>query len=234
MALAVELLSRASFREMKEVVITGGGGGLGQAVAHVFESPDWKVSAPGSFELDVRDRVAVARYFRDHSPDLLVCAAGMIRDMPLARVTESDWDEILAVNCQGAQACAVAAIAGMVARGGGHIVFISSFSALHPPSGQVAYATAKSALIGLTADLASRHGPSNIRINAVLPGFLETKMTGSVSVKRRSIVLSAHALGRFNTVDVTAKFIRYLHDQLPHTSGQVFQLDSRAGFNNLP
>ena len=219
---------------MKEVVITGGGGGLGQAVAHAFESPDWKVSAPGSFELDVRDRVAVARYFHDHSPDLLVCAAGMIRDMPLARVTESDWDEIFAVNFQGARICAMAALPGMVERGEGHVVFISSFSALHPPPGQVAYAAAKSALIGLTADLASRHGPANIRINAVLPGFLETKMTGSVSFKRRSDVLAAHSLGRFNTADVAAKFIRYLHDQLPHTSGQVIQLDSRTDCNNFP
>jgi 3-oxoacyl-[acyl-carrier protein] reductase len=116
----------------------------------------------------------------------------------------------------------------MLARNTGHIIFISSFSALHPPLGQVAYAAAKAALLGYVADLAGRHGRSNIRVNAVLPGFLETRMTETVSARRRSEILAAHALERFNTCREAAGFIRFLHHDLPHTSGQVFQLDSRV------
>jgi len=213
--------------ETQHAVITGGTGSLGRALAAALQDVCRTVEAPGSRELDVRDSAAIAGYFAQRRVDLLVCAAGITRDAPLARLTENAWDETWAVNFAGAAACAKAVLPGMISRGAGHIVFISSHSALHPPVGQAAYAAAKAALLGLVTDLARRHGPSNIRINAVLPGFLETRMTEAVTVPRRAEILAAHALGRFNTSDRVAAFIRFLHHELPHTSGQVFQLDSR-------
>jgi 3-oxoacyl-[acyl-carrier protein] reductase len=132
------------------------------------------------------------------------------------------------VNYQAAAACAAAALPSMIGRGCGHLIFISSHSALHPPVGQLPYATAKAALLGLTASLARINGLHGIRVNAILPGFLETPMTESVSGKRKTGILGQHALGRFNTPDTVAKFIRHLHEDLPHTSGQIFQLDSRT------
>ena len=159
--------------------------------------------------------------------DLLVCAAGTIRDLPLARMEESSWDEVFAVNFKGSAACAAAVLPGMIARGRGHIVFISSYSALHPQVGQAAYATAKAALLGLTASLALENGHHGIRVNAILPGFMETNMTSTVSSRRKAEILGDHSLGRFNTPNAVAHFIRYLHEHLPETSGQVFQLDSR-------
>lgn len=212
---------------MNHVVITGGTGGLGTAIARAFSGDDWRVDAPGSATLDVVDPEVVFAYFTGKPVDLLVCAAGIIRDAPLARLGAAAWDEVIRVNFMGARLCANAVLPGMIARGRGHIIFISSQSALHPPVGQVAYATAKAALLGLTTDLASIHGPHNIRVNTILPGFLETRMTESVSTGRKAEVLSQHRLGRYNTPEVTAGFIRHLHDHLPHTSGQVFQLDSR-------
>jgi 3-oxoacyl-[acyl-carrier protein] reductase len=115
----------------------------------------------------------------------------------------------------------------MLARGCGHVIFVSSFSAVHPPPGLAAYATAKAALLGLTRDLAGRCGSRNIRVNSVLPGFLETRMTHNVTAKRRAAVLAEHVLGTFNTPAAVAGFLHFLHHRLPHTSGQVFQLDSR-------
>lgn len=212
----------------RQVVITGGTGSLGRAIAAAFESAAWSVAAPGHRELDVRDEAAVRRFFHHRPVDLLVCAAGIIRDAPLLRTAESTWDEIWEVNFTGAARCAVAAMPGMLAQQAGHIIFIASHSALHPPAGQAAYAAAKAALLGLTGDLATRHGPSNIRINAVLPGFLETPMTEAVTRRRRAEILAAHSLARFNTCRETAAFIAFLHHHLPHTSGQAFQLDSRA------
>lgn len=211
-------------------VVTGGSGALGGAIAEALRNADWDVAAPGSAELDVRDRVAVQRFFEGRPVELLVCAAGMICDAPLLKLSQTAWDETWAVNFKGAARCADAALPGMAERGNGHIVFISSFSALHPPVGQVAYATAKAALLGLVEDLATRYGPSNIRVNAVLPGFLESRMTRDVSERRRFDILAAHTLGRFNTCLEAARFIRFLHLELPHTSGQVFQLDSRTDF----
>ena len=212
---------------MKRVVITGGSGGLGRAVSRVFADAGWRVDSLASGDLDVTDPRAVTAYFSAEPLDLLVCCAGIISDGPLLRLGEEDWDRTLAVNFKGAAACARAVIPGMAGRREGHIVFISSHSAIHPPAGQAAYATAKAALLGLTTDLARLHGPDNIRINAVLPGFLETPMTAAVSDKRREEILADHCLGRFNTPAATAKFIHDLHHHLPHTSGQVFRLDNR-------
>lgn len=212
---------------MLQLVITGGSGGLGLALAAAFHSPLWQIATPSHGDLDVTHAAAVRGFFHDRAVDLLVCAAGLTRDAPLARLAESAWDEVVAVNFSAAQACAAAALPGMLARGSGHIVFISSFSARHPPHGQVAYATAKAGLLGLTQQLAARHGRHGIRVNAILPGFLETPMTRPVTAARRAAVLAEHALGTFNTPPAVAGFIHFLHHQLPHTSGQFFQLDSR-------
>ena len=212
---------------MHRAVITGGSGSLGRAIEAALESPAWKILAPSSSDLDVRDERAIRSFFQQNPVDLLVSAAGITRDSPLARATEESWDQVFAVNFKGAAACAREVLPGMIGKKSGHIVFISSFSALHPPIGQVAYATAKAALLGLTEDLARINGPHNIRVNAILPGFLETRMTENVSEKRRKSVRGNHVLDRFNTPEHVAKFIRHLHHDLPHTSGQVFQLDSR-------
>lgn len=214
----------------QHVVITGGTGSLGRAIAQCFADDGCHVESPGSLQLDVSVATAVTEYFRGRSVDLLICAAGIVRDAPLARLSEPSWDEIWSINYEGSLLCAEAVLGGMAGRGHGHIVFISSFSALHPPPGQIAYASAKASLIGLARDLAVRHGSSNIRINAVLPGFLDTPMTAAVSQQRRAEVLDMHTLGRLNTCENAAKFIRFLHQEMPDTSGQVFQLDSRLHF----
>jgi 3-oxoacyl-[acyl-carrier protein] reductase len=213
--------------EMQHAVITGGTGSLGQAIAAALQEPGWMISALGSKDLDVTNESAVFRYFNDQSVDLLVCAAGIIRDAPLIRLSEKAWNDVWDVNFMGTVSCVNAVLPAMLAKGAGHIIFLSSFSALHPPVGQTAYAAAKAALLGLVSDLAARHGPSNIRINAILPGFLETTMTSSVSEERRSKILKSHTLGRLNTCFQAAKFIRFLHHEMSHTSGQIFQLDSR-------
>lgn len=201
---------------------------MGLAVAAAFSDPDWNVHAPGHNELDVTDPDAIRNYFDTRPVDLLVCNAGITRDVPLMRMEENQWDDVFAVNYQGAADCAAAVLPGMIERGRGHIVFVSSYSALHPAVGQAAYGSAKAALFGLVASLAARHGASNVRINAILPGFMETRMTQTVSDPRKAEILADHVLGRFNTPAVVAKFIRHLHEDLPHTSGQVFQLDSRV------
>lgn len=212
---------------LKRVVITGGSGGLGSAIAGKFRGAGWDVDAMGREDLDVRDDKAVERYFSGKSCDLLICAAGVIRDQPLLKMEEEAWDEVWSVNFEGARKCALAAIEGMVVRGGGQVIFISSHAALHPAVGQAAYATAKAALLGLTEALAEEWGPRGIRVNAVLPGFLETRMTGAVSVKRKKVVRDGHFLGEFNTVEAAADFFLFLEERMTGTSGQVFQLDSR-------
>jgi 3-oxoacyl-[acyl-carrier protein] reductase len=212
---------------MKNLIITGAHGSLGKVLETTFLNFDWKVEAASHHELDVTNSTAIRKYFKSRQLDLLVCAAGITRDAPLVCMQENQWNDVLAVNYKGAADCAVAVLPEMIRQGHGHIVFISSYSALHPAVGQAAYAASKAALLGLTVDLAAKYGSYNIRVNTVLPGFIETKMTETVSALRKVQILSEHSLRRFNTLTAVAKFILHLHEDLLCTSGQVFQLDSR-------
>lgn len=220
-------MDQLTLSAVKHLVITGASGGLGKAIVEEFAAASWQIDAPTHGELDVTHPAAIQDYFNSRSVDLLICAAGTIRDAPLSRLDEATWDEVLAVNYHGAAACAAAALPQMIEKQSGHVIFISSHSAIRPPRGQAAYATAKSALLGLTASLAQRNGRHGVRVNAILPGFLETAMTESVAERRRAEILGDHVLGRFNTPVTVARFIRHLQEELTHTSGQVFQLDSR-------
>ncbi len=215
---------------MQQLILTGGSGGLGKALSKAFSDSDWQVTAPSHSEMEVTDAQAVANYLKDRPVDLLICCAGITEDSLLFKMKESAWDRVMDVNFQGAAHCAHSVIPAMLKKGRGHLIFISSHSALHPQIGQAAYASAKAALIGLTTSLAEIYGHKNIRVNAILPGYLETDMTASVSTVKRTKILSSHFLGRFNQPATVAKFCRFLHDSLPETSGQVIQLDSRPGF----
>lgn len=216
-----------SVKNQQQIVITGGEGDLGQAICAEFSGKLYDTRAPGRTELDVTCPKAVRSYFAELKADLLVCNAGIYREKVLLKLSESDWDSVWDANYAGALRCAEAALQSMKDQRSGHIIFISSFLASHPPIGQAAYAAAKASMIGLTKDLAVRYGSYNIRVNAIMPGFLETKMTTSVTESRKAEVKNLHTLERFNTTMEVAKFIRFLHEELPHTSGQLFNLDSR-------
>ena len=141
-------------------------------------------------------------------------------------MTEQSFAEVIDANLRGAFLCARAAVIKMVKQRSGHIVLIGSRAARHGTHGQSNYAAAKAGLVGLAQSIAKEYGPRNIRCNVVLPGFLETRLTETLSAERREEVRAEHALGRFNTVENAARFISYLA-RLDHVSGQVFTLDSR-------
>ena len=186
------------------------------------------VFAPGREELDVTHGDQVGCYFKQlESLDLLICNAGVTVDAPLAKMSEAQWEAAMEVNLKGAFICAREASRLMVKQRVGHIIFISSFSALQPPAGQANYAASKAALLGMMKSLARELGPRNIRVNAILPGFLETKMTKDLSPKARQASLQKHSLARWNTPASVADFVSCLHTDMVHTSGQVFNLDSR-------
>lgn len=211
----------------RSAVVTGGGGALAGAIGSALTGAGYQVALPQRDELDVRDGGSVSAYFADAGDfDLLINAAGVTRDRAIQRLDEKDWDCVLGVNLDGAFRCAKAALRGMLKRRRGHIVNISSFSALRPPVGQAAYAAAKAGLIGLTQALAVEAGSRGVRVNAVLPGFLATPMTAKLDAEVIARARAEHVLGRFNTPDEAARFIVAL-DAMSAVSGQVFQLDSR-------
>jgi 3-oxoacyl-[acyl-carrier protein] reductase len=189
--------------------------------------PSWGIRHPSHRELEVTDSHAVNQYFQQNDCDLLICCAGISENQILARTSIEAWESSFATNLHGASHCARAAANAMKVRGNGHIVFLSSHSALHPPIGQAAYSSAKAALIGLGKSFAQQWGADNIRVNTVLPGWIDSPMTKKTTPQRREEVLAQHVLGRYNTIQAVAAFLITLQTQLIHTSGQCFILDSR-------
>lgn len=208
-------------------IVTGGNGDLAQAIVRALESGGVRVHAPGRNLLDVNSPESVQRFFAGiERVDLLINNAGLRADVVSAKMSKTDWDAVLSTNLRGAFLCAQAAGLKMMRQRTGHIVNIGSFSAGFGTFGQSNYAAAKAGLIGLTQSMARELGKRNVRVNCVLPGFLETKFTADMPDEAKQRALRMHELGRFNTAEEAARFIAFL-DTMPFVSGQVFQLDSR-------
>ncbi|TMC94131.1 MAG: SDR family oxidoreductase [Chloroflexi bacterium] len=178
-------------------LVTGGARGIGAATAQLFasegarvvvsdldEAPAREVAEPiGGLAIacDVSSRDAVesmvARTVQELGRlDILVTCAGIIRDNLLFKMTDEDWDAVIDTHLKGTFLCARAAQRHMVEQKSGKMVFLSSTSALGN-RGQTNYAAAKAGLQGMARTLAIELGPFNINVNAVAPGFVETRMT---------------------------------------------------------
>ncbi len=215
--------------EKPVALITGGKGDLGQALSTVMKADGFLVYEPGRDELDVTSPESVTNYFSGlERIDLLINNAGITCDRPMLKMSQDEWDVVLNTNLKGAFRTSRAAFKLMMKnrQGGGHIVNIGSFSGVCPPSGQANYAAAKAGLIGLTHVLADEGGKRAIRVNCILPGFLETKMTRDLAPEVIESAKARHVLGKFNTVGDVARYVSFL-DTMSAVSGQVFQLDSR-------
>jgi len=211
-------------------VITGGAGDLAQAIAVELRQSGFEVLTPGREALDVTNADSVRAFFAGVKQlDLLVNNAGVCHDISVLKMTEADFDHVVEVNLKGAFLVSQAAVKLMSKQRHGHLVNIGSYSALSGPAGQANYAASKAGLIGFTQSIAKEYGARNIRVNCVLPGFLETKMTRHLleDAAWRENLLSQHTLGRLNTAQDVARFVLFLHG-MENVSGQVFQLDSRV------
>ncbi len=184
-----------------------------------------------SLPLDVTDRLqaksVVAKILEQLSRvDLLINNAGAAADGPVWEMDEAEFEKILAANLKGAFICSQMVLPAMLRQRDGHIVNISSYSGRAGARGQSNYAAAKAGLFGLTSSLALEVGSRNIRVNAVLPGVLPTKMTSHLDDEHMAAFADANALKRINSVDEVARFIAFLATTR-NISGQIFQLDSR-------
>ncbi|MFC5050722.1 SDR family NAD(P)-dependent oxidoreductase [Rubritalea spongiae] len=212
----------------KRAVITGGQGDLGEALHTQLKASGYEVLAPGREELDVTDDASVDAFFKVCGEvDLLVCNAGKTEDGLLAKMSETVWDRVMEVNLKGAFRCARAVSKAMLKRRSGHVVFVSSYSAFHPPLGQANYSAAKAGLEGMCKSLAQEWGGCGVRVNLIVPGFMETRMTESLNESVLDAVKKKHVLFSFNSPDKVAQFVRFLDQTMTQTSGQVFNLDSR-------
>jgi len=159
------------------------------------------------------------------SLELLVNNAGLARESLVLRMSEAEWDEVIAANFTGALNCCREAARLMAPALCGHIINIGSVAGLRGREGQSHYAAAKGALIGLTQALAAELGEHGVRVNTVLPGYMPTDM-GMASPLAARQAAAEHCLGRLSDLNETARFIADLAETHSVT-GQVLRVDGR-------
>ena len=215
---------------MKTVLITGGSRGIGRAAVERFarggyqavfcylsnkEAADALLSElsglpVAAVQADVSDPEAVKRLTDGLHVDVLVNNAGIAGQKLFCETTPEEWDRMFAVNVRGMYLCARAVLPGMIRRGSGKIINLSSIWGITGASCEAAYSASKAAVIGLTRALAKELGPSGIQVNCVAPGVVDTDMNQTLTADDLTALREETPLGTLGTPEQIADTIFYL------------------------
>jgi 3-oxoacyl-[acyl-carrier protein] reductase len=236
---------------MKDTVtiVTGGSQGIGRSIAEflvskggdvaIFDIVDGtdvvnRITRNGGravfVPLDVTDFQKVGEAVDGVVKELgkvnnLVNNAGITRDKLLVRMKEEDWDKVLEVNLKSTFNCTRAVIKHML-RTGGSIVNIASVTGVMGNAGQSNYAASKAGIIGFTKSIAREYGERGIRVNAVAPGFIATKMTDALDDKTKGEMIKAIPLRRFGEPLDVAHIVYFLLSEFgSYITGEVININ---------
>lgn len=236
----------------KTALVTGGGRGIGKAIALELaragadvaicdidpvtsSETEKEIQVIGrkscSFLVDVTDAEAVNKMVKDFvdyfgGMDILVNNAGITRDTLIMRMSDEDWDKVLAVNLKSAFLLTRAASKFMMKARKGRIINISSVIGVIGNVGQANYAASKAGIIGLTKSAAKELASRNIRVNAIAPGFIKTPMTEVLSEDVKSAMLKQIPAGVFGEPQDVAGVVRFLAGEASgYITGQVIHVD---------
>jgi 2-keto-3-deoxy-L-fuconate dehydrogenase len=205
-------------------LVTGGGSGIGAAVAHRLADDGFDVTVAdlqpdavatdlgaSAVRLDVRDEAAVAAAM--DGVEVLVNAAGIGSTTDAPGTTLEVWEDVFAVNARGTFLCCKHAIPGMKTRGAGAIVNVASVAGLVGLKNRAAYSASKGAVIALTRALAVDHVGDGIRVNAVCPGTIDTPWVRSLvdnAGESLDALRARQLMGRLGTPEEVADAVVYL------------------------
>jgi 3-oxoacyl-[acyl-carrier protein] reductase len=240
----------------KTVIITGASRGIGRAAAELFAAEGYntvinylrsqaeaealcaKLAEKGCDAFAVRadvaqraqvDAMVSAVAGRFGGVDVLVNNAGIAEQKLFGDITQEEWGRMLAVNLTGVFNCCQAVLPLMLHNHRGSIVNVSSMWGVAGASCEVHYSAAKAGVIGLTKALAKELGPSNIRVNCVAPGVIETDMNAQLCGADREELIAQTPLSRIGSPAEAAQAIYFLaSEKASYFTGQV--LGANGGF----
>jgi NAD(P)-dependent dehydrogenase (short-subunit alcohol dehydrogenase family) len=238
---------------MKLALVTGAGGGLGEAIARHLAREGWRLAVADrdgvaaeavartlpqtrAFALDVRDEASIEAMLDalGEVPNGVVNNAGIVRFGPILEHRIEDFREVLDVNLVGTFIVARAAGRRMAARGSGAIVNITSLNAVAPSPDAGAYPASKAGVALLTQHLALALGPRGVRVNAVGPGFIDAGMSAPIYADpaaraARSAAVPLRSLGEAGDVASVVAFL--LSDGARYVTGQHMLVDGGVSFS---
>jgi len=218
---------------MKSALISGGAGGLGKAIALDLVKSGYRVfaadlsNAAKSFELwkntfdaekewlhfvalDVTDYENCLAAVKQINVDILVNAAGVTQDISLRKMEPAQWRKVLSVNLDGAFHLCRATVNGMIERGFGRIINISSVNGLQGQFGQSNYAASKAGLHGLTMSLARETAAKGITVNSISPGYCDTEMVAAIPPEHLQKITAQIPVGRLAQPQEIARVVSFL------------------------
>ncbi len=232
----------------RSVLVTGGNRGIGLAIARALAADGDNVTVTyrtgeppeglAGVVCEITDtdsvKAAFAQVEKDQGPvEVLVANAGITRDQLLMRMSDDEYESVVATNLGGTFRCVRAASRSMIRRRYGRIVLIGSVVGLYGSPGQVNYAATKSALVGMSRALSREIGGRGITANVVAPGFIDTDMTAALPEDRKTAYLGAIPAGRFGAVDDVANSVRFLaSDAAGYITGAVLPVDGGMGMGH--
>jgi len=158
--------------------------------------------------------------------DILVNNAGIARDQLLLRMSDEDWDKVLNVNLKSVFLCTRAVLRHMIKQRWGRIVSISSIVGIVGNAGQANYASAKAGIIGFTRTIAREVASRGITVNAIAPGFIDTKMTQQLEENQRQELMRRIPLGYLGSPRDVAEAVAFLaSEEARYITGQVLNVD---------
>ena len=237
----------------KQILVTGASRGIGKACAIRFANEGWHVflncrksieelretadfitnKTCGSCEIlpgDVSDPSKVRQMFEqinvsNSGLDVLINNAGIAWMGLLTDMTDDDWGRLIATNLSSAFYCSRAALPHMIHQKAGRIINISSMWGTVGASCEVAYSAAKSGLNGLTRALAKELAPSNIQVNAIACGVIDTTMNDLLDADEKSALAEEIPAGRFGTSQEVAQLAWQLANAPAYLTGQILGMD---------
>jgi 3-oxoacyl-[acyl-carrier protein] reductase len=232
----------------RTVLVTGGNRGIGFSIAEEFVAKGYKVAVTArsgsgpegslTVKADVTDGAsldaAIAEVEQKLGPiEILVANAGITKDTLLMRMSDEEFEEVVNTNLSGVFRVLRRVIKSMLKAKFGRVILIGSVVGLLGSPGQVNYASAKSALVGMARSVTRELGGKNITANVVAPGFIDTDMTSALPEDLAASYKARIPAGRFASPSEVAAVVRWLaSDEAAYISGAVIPVDGGLGMGH--
>ncbi|WP_297322246.1 3-oxoacyl-[acyl-carrier-protein] reductase [uncultured Bartonella sp.] len=233
----------------RKALVTGATGGIGEAIARMLHARGAVVGLHGTredklkllaeelgnncfvFPANLSDRDEIKKLAEKAESemegiDILVNNAGITRDGLFVRMSDRDWDDVLAVNLTAVFLLTRALTHPMMRRRYGRIINISSIVGVIGNPGQTNYCATKAGIIGFSKSLAQEIASRNVTVNCIAPGFIESAMTDKLNEKQKETIMSAIPMKRMGTAnDVAAAAIYLASDEAAFVTGQTLHIN---------